>query len=495
MRVFSSTTMRKLLLLALVATGRFASHAQGVGIGTTAPDASAALDIVSSSKGALLPRVANVTAIANPATGLIAFQTGGTAGYYYNAGTAAAPSWQQLATAVGATQTLNLNGQSLSISGGNTVTLPTTPGDNLGNHLATQTLNLQNNALTGSGADIGAVMGVGVRADGGLNLGQNTTGNSIYLGYQAGRVSTSYDNVFSGYQSGYSNSAGYDNAFVGYQSGYSNTTGHDNVFSGSYSGYNTTTGAANLFSGTQSGYNTTTGDGNLFSGYRSGYANTTGFFNVSSGSYSGQYNTTGYRNTSLGYNSGPANGSGTINNATAVGAEVALTQSNTVVLGNNANVGIGTSTPTYKLDVSGTIRATGSITATTYNTTSDQRLKTDVRPLTGALASVLALRGVRYHWNALGIQRGGRAKAEQVGLLAQELERVYPELVSTGPDGYKAVNYAQLTPVLIEALKEQQAQIEALQARATSAEADHASLLTLQAQMANLLGNGAQAQK
>jgi glycine cleavage system regulatory protein len=72
---------------------------------------------------------------------------------------------------------------------------------------------------------------------------------------------------------------------------------------------------------------------------------------------------------------------------------------------------------------------------------------------------------------------------------------VYPELVSTGPDGYKAVNYAQLTPVLLEALKEQQAQIEALQARATSAEADHASLLTLQAQLATLLGNGAQAQK
>jgi hypothetical protein len=493
MHTFSSSTKRQLLVLVLVAAGRFASHAQGVGIGTTAPDASAALDIVSSSKGALLPRVANVTAIANPATGLVAFQTGGTAGYYYNAGTPAAPNWQQLATAAGATQTLNLSGQSLSISGGNTVTLPTPPGDNLGNHLATQTLNLQTHALTGSGADIGAVVGVGVRADGGLNLGQNTT--SIYLGYQAGRVSTSYDNVFSGYQSGYSNSTGYDNVFSGYQSGYSNTTGHDNGFSGSYSGYSNTTGAANLFSGTQSGYNTTTGDGNLFSGYRSGYVNTTGFFNVFSGSYSGQFNTTGNRNTSLGYNSGPATGSGALNNATALGADVALTQSNTVVLGNNANVGIGTSTPTYKLDVTGTIRATGSITANNYATTSDQRLKSDVRPLTGALASVLALRGVRYHWNALGIQRGGRAGAEQVGLLAQELEQVYPELVSTSPDGYKAVNYAQLTPVLLEALKEQQAQIEALKARATSAEADHASLLTLQAQMANLLGNGAQAQK
>ena len=129
--------------------------------------------------------------------------------------------------------------------------------------------------------------------------------------------------------------------------------------------------------------------------------------------------------------------------------------------------------------------------------TSDQR-----RPLSGALAGVLALRGVRYRWNALGQQRGGAAHAEQVGVLAQEVEKVYPELVSTGADGYKAVNYAQLTPVLIEAMKEQQQQIEAfkaqnqaLQARTALVEADYASLLSLQAQLARLLGEGARAQK
>ena len=88
---------RLLLLLALPVL----AQAQSVGIGTTAPDVSAALDIVSSSKGALLPRVADATAIATPATGLLVFQTGGTPGFYYNAGTLGAPSWQQLATATG----------------------------------------------------------------------------------------------------------------------------------------------------------------------------------------------------------------------------------------------------------------------------------------------------------------------------------------------------------------------------------------------------------
>ena len=102
----------------------------------------------------------------------------------------------------------------------------------------------------------------------------------------------------------------------------------------------------------------------------------------------------------------------------------------------------------------------------------------------------------------LGIEHGGTAHAEQVGVLAQEVEKVYPELVSTGPDGFKSVNYAQLTPVLIEAMKEQQQQIEALkaqnqalQARTALVEADHASLLSLQAQLARLLGEGAQARK
>ncbi|MBF9222786.1 hypothetical protein [Hymenobacter ruricola] len=96
----------RLLALAALLAGPAALLAQtmpagGVGIGTTAPDASAALDIVSSDKGLLLPRVAAAAAIASPAPGLLVYQTGSPAGFYYNAGTAAAPGWQQLATAAG----------------------------------------------------------------------------------------------------------------------------------------------------------------------------------------------------------------------------------------------------------------------------------------------------------------------------------------------------------------------------------------------------------
>ncbi|MDO7873820.1 tail fiber domain-containing protein [Hymenobacter sp. ASUV-10] len=73
----------------------------GVGIGTTAPDASAALDIVSSTKGALLPRVASAAALATPATGLLVFQTGAPAGFYYNAGDATTPKWLRLTDSAG----------------------------------------------------------------------------------------------------------------------------------------------------------------------------------------------------------------------------------------------------------------------------------------------------------------------------------------------------------------------------------------------------------
>ena len=148
--------------------------------------------------------------------------------------------------------------------------------------------------------------------------------------------------------------------------------------------------------------------------------------------------------------------------------------------------------PTYILNVDGGITANGQVRANGVVLTSDARFKQHVRPLTSALAGVLALRGVRYDWNPLGVAHGGTAGQEQVGLLAQEVEKIYPELVSTGADGYKGVNYAQLAPVLIEAIKELKAENDALKARATTTEtqaaADHASLLTLQAQLARLLG-------
>ena len=72
------------------------------------------------------------------------------------------------------------------------------------------------------------------------------------------------------------------------------------------------------------------------------------------GFQSGQYNATGSNNTALGAGAGPASGSDALTNATALGANAQVTASNSLVLGNNANVGIGTTAPTSTLQVNGT---------------------------------------------------------------------------------------------------------------------------------------------
>ncbi len=91
---------------------------------------------------------------------------------------------------------------------------------------------------------------------------------------------------------------------------------------------------------------------------------------------------------------------------------------------------------------------------------SDLRAKHSLEPLATALADLCRLRGLRYQWADAAAGSG-----PSIGLIAQEVEAVYPEAVSVGPEGMKGVNYALLVAPLIEAVKQQQAQIEALAAR------------------------------
>jgi hypothetical protein len=129
----------------------------------------------------------------------------------------------------------------------------------------------------------------------------------------------------------------------------------------------------------------------------------------------------------------------------------------------NGNIGLGMS-PSYRLDVNGQLRASN------VSVTSDQRLKANIRPLSGTLTQVRALRGVRYTFRREEFRDQNLPTGEQVGVLAQEVEKVYPELVSTDTQGFKSVNYAQLTPVLIEAVKELATENEQLRAQAASFE-------------------------
>ena len=98
------------------------------------------------------------------------------------------------------------------------------------------------------------------------------------------------------------------------------------------------------------------------------------------------------------------------------------------------------------------ISAVGVITATDFNSASDINLKENIRPIEDPLNKVLQLNGVEFDWK--------ETQQPSVGVIAQELEAVFPELVRTGD--IKSVNYNGLIGVLIEAVKEQQKQIEEL---------------------------------
>ena len=109
--------MSKIIITCLLIGLQLAVYAQ-VGIGTTNPNPSAAVDIAATDKGLLIPQMtaAQRTAITNPATGLLVIQTDGASGFYYNAGTPAAPNWLNL-SAYTLQQNINTNGKFISGDG------------------------------------------------------------------------------------------------------------------------------------------------------------------------------------------------------------------------------------------------------------------------------------------------------------------------------------------------------------------------------------------
>ena len=122
-----------------------------------------------------------------------------------------------------------------------------------------------------------------------------------------------------------------------------------------------------------------------------------------------------------------------------------------MTLDSSGNLLVGTTSGSDKVTVNGTVSATN------FNTTSDATLKTNVETLTGSLDAVKSLRGVSFDW----LENGN----SEVGVIAQEVEAVLPDVVSTNDQGIKSVKYGNMVALLIEAMKEQQAQIDELKAK------------------------------
>jgi hypothetical protein len=194
----------------------------------------------------------------------------------------------------------------------------------------------------------------------------NISGNGTAGGTLSGNVlnsTTRYDlggqrvlsaqgltlNTFLGIGAGTSNTTGERNSVFGHGAGRLATTASYNSFFGALAGEKTTAWG-NSFFGVESGLNNTAGHNNVFLGDQAGYSNTTGSNNVAVGDFAGYSNTTEDNNTFIGAGAYGAPG---ITNATAIGANTLVAQSNTVVLGNDVNVGIGEPAPFYRLQVIG----------------------------------------------------------------------------------------------------------------------------------------------
>ncbi|MCB0743919.1 MAG: tail fiber domain-containing protein [Ignavibacteriae bacterium] len=258
------------------------------------------------------------------------------------------------------------------------------------------------------------------------------------------------------------------------------TVGSGNVYLGEYAGDNdnSDSGTENVgvgrntlaAIGTNQGLrNTAVGSGSMKS-FNSGNYNTAVGFEALKGGDFGPSN--GDENTAIGYGA-LRNNTGGVGNV-AIGYEAGRTSSGDDKLYiHNSNA--GTSSLIYgdfsnaELDINGELTVLqgiyGTLHGDSYGTnypSSDKRFKKDIAPLISSIENIQKLRGVTYTWRKDEFPAENFNDKKQIGLIAQEVEKVFPELVHTREDGYKGVEYSKLTAVLIEAVKEQQIKIDDL---------------------------------
>lgn len=322
------------------------------------------------------------------------------------------------------------------------------------------------------------------------------TSENYFIGHQCGEANLSGRyNVFFGYKSGAINAAGDDNIFIGFKSGTSNLNGHRNVFVGKESGKLNSYGSENIFIGYNSGYNNLQGERNIFLGYRSGFSNVggsgdEGSFNTFLGVESGFANNAGESNTFIGYQSGYSNLNGIHN--TYIGRWSGQNNNGDYNVYIGTEAGRYTTNSSYRLHieaVNGTIYSApliygefdnrrvvidgdqtdipggfpnlklivaGNAYANNWFTPSDKNLKTNVQKISDPLGKVMKMQGVFYEWKDKEKYNSGN----QLGFIAQDLFTVLPEVVNSG-DIY-SINYAPITALLVEAVKQQQSMIEEL---------------------------------
>jgi trimeric autotransporter adhesin len=281
---------------------------------------------------------------------------------------------------------------------------------------------------------------------------------------------TGCNNTAAGISALQGNTTGKYNVATGSGALDNNSTGNENTGNGLNALYSNLIGSRNTGSGSSALFNNTTGSYNTATGYQSLYSNTTGYRNEASGSWALQFNTIGHDNTASGQGALLSNTSGSYNvglgqNAgyyvTTGSANIEIGNVGTAADHNIIRIGTaGSQTATYIAGIQNT-KVTGSAVYITSTgqlgvLASSQRYKISILPMGDSSEKLRQLRPVTFH---LKTDPKGPV---QYGLIAEQVAKVYPELVIRDETGrVQGVHYEELAPMLLNEAQRQRKQIAA----------------------------------
>ena len=327
------------------------------------------------------------------------------------------------------------------------------------------------NTAEGEDALFSLTTGIGNTANGAFALYKNRTANgNTANGFEALFTNTTgYGNTATGTQALLNNTTGHSNTANGLNALRSNTTGLFNTANGFQALQSNTTGGDNTANGFQALFSNTTGHSNTANGFQALVANTTAFQNTATGLQALYSNTTGHQNTAIGYIALLNNTIG--NGNTALGHEAGenlTTGSNNIVIGagvlgvagesNTIRIGkSGTQTATFIAGISGKAASGGVAVYVNANgklgtTVSSAHFKEQIKPMDKASEAIHALKPVTFRYK----QELDPEGIPQFGLVAEEVEKVNPDLVARDADGkFYTVRYEAVNAMLLnEFLKE-----------------------------------------
>ena len=267
-------------------------------------------------------------------------------------------------------------------------------------------------------------------------------------GYANGNTAEGEDALFS-------LTSGFDNVAVGYEALYFNTQGIENTGTGYRALWSNQTGTRNTATGNAALSRNITGSSNTSTGLHTMFLNTSGQRNTAEGAFALNANTSGSYNIALGYNAGSSLTTGNYN--IDIGNQGVAAEGNTIRIGT-----VGTQTATFIAGIqAGAV--TGSPVVVNTNgqlgvAPSSARFKEAIKPMDKASEAILALKPVTFHYKHEFDPDG----IPQFGLVAEQVEKVNPDLVVRGEDGkvvtvrYEAVNAMLLNEFLKEHRKVEQ---------------------------------------